>query len=679
VSRIPALANTVLRPKSETRGFRPDIQGLRAIAVLLVALAHARVSWLQGGYVGVDVFFVISGFLITGFLLRRAEQSGRVPFAEFYAARRILPAATLTIVVTVVASWHYLNYIRALSAFHDAIWSAFFAANIHFSHIATNYFAQDNPPSPFQHFWTLAVEEQFYIVWPALLAVLLLAARKRRRLLIAATAGLCVASLVYSVRYTATNPAAAYFSTLARAWELGLGALIAMLAAELGRLPATLRAGLTWIGVAAIIVAGVEYSSGTQFPGYAALLPVLGSGLVIAGGLGGAPRFGVGAILRFQPFQFIGDVSYAFYLWHWPAIAIAGEYLGHQLSVLQNLGLLAVAFAVSAFTYLTFENPIRHAKTLSMPRAALALWPATVALVLVLANVAISSQPALAVNPRPTPIVPEPLPSYHRLVVKSATPARLAQPIPKAVLPLVASVQYHDLPNLKGCPLRTMRFGGTCVLGDPHATRSFAVLGDSHANAWMSALDYFARQHHYRLIGLTRDGCTIGTVTGNHPACTPLWARWLRQLSSENVKFLVVSQRWDTRLQAQQLYDDQNLELTKFDRLVPRTIVMEDVPYHPLINTTDCLLRSGATLGDCTLTWTADTTAEYAAMRSIVQSHPKDRLLPTRSWFCAGNKCPLVIGDMIVYRDYQHITDTYARHLAPAVSHSLLELTTDLQ
>ena len=146
---------------------------------MLVALNHAGVSFLQGGYVGVDVFFVISGFLITGFLLRRQEQSGRVPFSEFYAARarRILPAATLTIVATVVASWHYLNYVRALSVFHDAIWSTFFAANIHFAQVGTNYFAQDNPPSPLQNFWTLAVEEQFYIVWPALLALLLIATR----------------------------------------------------------------------------------------------------------------------------------------------------------------------------------------------------------------------------------------------------------------------------------------------------------------------------------------------------------------------------------------------------------------------------------------------------------------------------------------------------------------------
>ena len=659
---------SLLRPKSETRGFRPDIQGLRAIAVMLVVLAHAGVGFLQGGYVGVDVFFVISGFLITGFLLRRAEQSGRVPFSQFYAARarRILPAATLTIVVTVVASWHYLNYVRALSVFHDAIWSAFFAANIHFSQVGTDYFAQDNPASPLQHFWTLAVEEQFYIVWPALLAVLLIATRRRRPLLIAATALLCLASLIYCIRYTETSQVAAYFSTIARAWELGLGALIAMLASELGRLPAGLRALLSWVGVEAIIFAAVMFSADTQFPGYAVLLPVLGSALVIVGGLGGAPRLGVGAILRYQPFQFVGDASYAFYLWHWPILAIAAEYLGHPLLVRQNLGLLAIGFAVSAFTYLSFENPIRHARGLAMPRAALALWPVTVATVLVLATVAISVQPALSVTVPHPPIVAQPLNSYHRLVARSVTPARLVQPIPTVLHPTVAQVYYDALPA-GGCPAE-----GACVLGDLRASRSFAVLGDSHASAWMSAFNYFAMQHHYRLIVLISTGCSIGIAVLD---CSAWWASSLRQLSRDHLQFLVVAQRFNTQLPPHLMYLGLRQELKAFDQRVPRTVVMEDPPYHPLINPTDCLPRSGATLGDCTLAFPAYLSAEWATVGKIVQSDPKDRFLLTRQWFCSGGKCPMVIGNMIAFRDFHHISDTYARYIAPALSHSLWELT----
>ncbi len=680
MQRIAAVANCALRPKSETRSFRPDIQGLRAIAVMLVVLNHAGVPFLKGGYVGVDVFFVISGFLITGFLVRRHEQSGRVPFAQFYAARarRILPAATLTIVATVVASWHYLNYVRALSVFRDAIWSTFFVANVHFAEVGTNYFAQDNPPSPLQNFWTLAVEEQFYIVWPAVLALLFIATRGRRPLLIAATGVLCAASLVYCIRDTEATQVGAYFSTIARAWELGLGAMIALAAPELRRVPAAIRAVTTWLGAGAILVAGVMFSAGTQFPGYAALLPAVGSALVIVGGLGGAPRLGVGTVLRYQPFQFVGDVSYAFYLWHWPVLVIVAEYLGHPLTVRQNLGLLAVGFALSVFTYLTFENPIRHAKVLAMPRAALSLWPATVAMVLVVASIGTASQPALAATaPHHAAIVARPLDSYRRLVAASVTPARLAEPVPKVLRPTVAQLG-KDAPSVAGCIHRSAA-GGSCVLGDVHASRSFAVLGDSHAATWMSAFNYFALRHHYRLIVLVHEGCTIGIAsTGNDPVghCpSSRWSRWLRSLDQDHLRFLVVAQYFDPRVPTDQLYLGLRQELNAFDKRVPRTVLMEDPPHHPLIDPTDCLLRSGATLGDCTLIFPADMNAQYATIRGIVKSHPKDRLLRTRQWFCSGGKCPMVIGHMIVFRDTDHISDTYARWIAPAVSHSLWRLT----
>jgi peptidoglycan/LPS O-acetylase OafA/YrhL len=209
------------------KGFRPDIQGLRAVAVLVVALAHAGVPHMGGGYVGVDVFFVISGFLITGWLVGRANEAALVPFPAFYAARarRILPAAALTLAVTCAASVAYLNPVRALAVLHDAVWAAFFAANVHFADVGADYFARDDPPSPIQHFWTLAVEEQFYLVWPVLLAaafVLLRVVSRRRQVAQPALAVLVAsgvaASLAWSIHLTASDPTRAYFSTLARAW-----------------------------------------------------------------------------------------------------------------------------------------------------------------------------------------------------------------------------------------------------------------------------------------------------------------------------------------------------------------------------------------------------------------------------------------------------------------------------
>ena len=231
---------------------RADIQGLRAVAVLLVVLGHAGMPMLAGGYVGVDVFFVISGFLITGWLLRRATERRSVPFGEFYGARarRILPAATLTLVATAVACTYLLNYVRAAAALRDEVWAAVFAANVHFSQVNANYFAADDPPSPIQHFWTLAVEEQFYLLWPLLLAGLMLLSGRRsagrgpprtRGLTVLVAAGV-VASLAWSIHVTSSDPQAAYFSATARAWELGIGALVAVALADIARIPVWIRA-----------------------------------------------------------------------------------------------------------------------------------------------------------------------------------------------------------------------------------------------------------------------------------------------------------------------------------------------------------------------------------------------------------------------------------------------------
>src|SRR5919204_2040034 len=240
---------------------RHDIQGLRGVAVLLVVFAHAGVRHLQGGYIGVDVFFVLSGYLITGLLLVKG-----VSLRDFYArrARRILPAAALTLVATDIAANHLLNFVRARDAVSDSIWAALFGANVHFAQQGSDYFNQGQPPSPFLHFWTLSVEEQFYLVWPSLLAlVLLVTAARRPLLLMVGTIG--AASLAWSIYDTAASPVTAYFSTFTRAWELALGAALAIWTPRA-------RTACAWLGLAAIGCAAVLFSSGTLLPGTAAIV-----------------------------------------------------------------------------------------------------------------------------------------------------------------------------------------------------------------------------------------------------------------------------------------------------------------------------------------------------------------------------------------------------------------------
>ena len=370
------------------RPFRPDVQGLRAIAILLVVLFHADIPGFGGGYVGVDVFFAISGFVITGVLLRERVATRRTSLVRFYGrrARRIIPAASLVIVVTVVAAYHYLGSLTGQATAVDGQWAALFLANYHFAASQTNYLASQRPPSALQNYWSLAVEEQFYIVYPTIFLITARLARNislRARLAIVLIA-VIVASYAYSIVLTSANAPSAFFSPLTRAWELALGGLIAVGGQSLRRLPQHVAAFLTWLGLGAIVVASLTLTSATVYPGWLVALPVLGAGLVIAGG-GAQPAWGVEALLRQRPFQLLGLISYSLYLWHWPILIIATQRRGvTSLPVWDNVGLLLVATVVAALTYWVLENPVRHSKRLLRRRwASIALGLCLVAATLV--------------------------------------------------------------------------------------------------------------------------------------------------------------------------------------------------------------------------------------------------------------------------------------------------------
>ena len=350
------------------RRFRPDVEGLRAIAVALVVLFHAGVPGLTGGFVGVDVFFVISGFVITGVLLRERTGSGRNSILAFYGrrSRRIIPAATLVIIVTLLASYHWLGFLTGGSTARDGRAAATFWVNFRFIATGTNYWTSQLPPSPLQNYWSLSVEEQFYVVYPALfIGVAAMAIRRFdfRHRISAVIGAAIVVSFWWSVVQTSSNATAAYFSPFTRAWELALGALVAINARHLIYLPTWLAAVFSWIGLGGILLAGFVYSPTTPYPGSAVALPVISTAAVIAGGTAGF-RFGAETVLRLLPFQWLGKVSYSMYLWHWPLLIIPMEFAGHKLSLKDNLGWVAVALVISVATYFLIENPIRHAKRL---------------------------------------------------------------------------------------------------------------------------------------------------------------------------------------------------------------------------------------------------------------------------------------------------------------------------
>ena len=658
-------------------GFRADIQGLRGIAVLIVALDHAGVAGMAGGYVGVDVFLVISGFLITRWLLGRALESGRVPFGDFYAARarRILPAAALTLVVTCVASVACLNPVRAMSALHDALWAAFFGANIHFAQVGTDYFAQDDPPSPVQHFWTLAVEEQFYLAWPLLLAGALLVLRIGRpgrgvsRGGLAGIVALGVgASLAWSIHITGTNPTGAYFSTAARAWELGVGALIAVGLPWIIRVPARLRTALTWVGLAGILVATLTFRPTTPFPGYAALLPVAAAGLIVAGGAGPACRASAAVVLSRQPLRLVGDLSYAFYLWHWPPLVIAAQYVGHPLSTLQNLMLLAIAFAVSYVTYRLYENPLHHARRLRPPRLALALWPVSMSaavFVAVLGTFAIATPgaaaPSLEMNSGAEQAGQrsDAKPKTVRVALReSVSAARLSERVPHALAPPLGQL-LNDRFRLGACRAGTGETSAKiCELGDKRARRRLVVLGDSHAAMWMPALIPFAFRYHWKLVPLIKTGCVPAVLDSGSCA---VWYRWaLAQVRRLHPRAVVLSQAWSGW--GREGVDAVSRELRDLAPLTRRVTLTEDPPAKSSA-TLDCLLARDATLGSCAFRVMASEEETYASVRREARA-AHTGYVPTLRWFCVRGLCPAVVGTIVTYRDTTHITATYARQLA---------------
>jgi len=361
---------------------RADIQGLRALAVTAVILGHV-LGWPSGGFVGVDVFFVISGFLITGLLLRDAETHGSVSLRRFYGRRmrRIAPAAVTVLVATVVGAYFLFNQPRFWSTVGDAVYSFFFVVNWHFAAQGTDYFHAADAVSPLQHFWSLSVEEQFYLVWPWIVVIVVAlvlrgtragaagtdaaaadaeAARARRirlRVLVGVLLGaISLASFAFAVAQTESTPTVAYFSTLTRVWELGVGGLIAVGAPLFARLPLALRVLGGWAGLVGVVASFFLIDDAMPFPGPWAALPVLATAVVILVGVGGAQRHLFPIVNPVT--SYIGGLSYSLYLWHFPVLVFVLMLLPAGLEV--NLVILGLAFAIALVTYYLIEQPLHR-------------------------------------------------------------------------------------------------------------------------------------------------------------------------------------------------------------------------------------------------------------------------------------------------------------------------------
>ncbi|WP_162602446.1 acyltransferase family protein [Nocardioides daejeonensis] len=678
---------TQARPRAK----RGDIQGLRALAVGLVVVAHAGVPGLDGGFVGVDVFFVLSGFLITGLLLAEGERTGRVSIASFYArrARRILPAATLVLLAVLAwAAWQE-PVTRLESIRSDALWSSVFLANFHFASIGTDYFAV-GAESPVQHYWSLAVEEQFYLVWPLIVLALLLV-RARRRVLFGVLASLTVASLAWSVWLTHSSPIEAYFSSPARAHELGIGALLAMAAPYLAGMGDRLRNLLVVVGLAMVLAATLGYDATTAFPSWNALLPVLGTAALVAAGCGREAQ--LSRLLGRQPLRYLGDLSYSIYLWHWPVLILGEQYADTHL---ETAGLLVLTLVLSSLSYHFVEQPFQTGR---VPKLAgkrfLVLWPASLALVLVGSQLATSYGDAALERSRQEAAAyydkhPEALRSAQRTdIEKSLQDAlRLADegaPVPPQLKNLERLGRDVWQGPFRGCyasfPDTTAKI---CPAGDLEAERTVVVLGDSHAGMWAPAVTAIGKREGFTVLPILKVGCAPFDVPQrnkgtDYPEC-PEFRDWaMEQVREIRPDAIVVAHRGllevegDSDEEREERWRDGVSEtVAELVAITPVVKVLGDIPTAPA-EPRDCLNEAGASLEDCVVAEEGAEIRSNPITREAATAAGADYVDST-SLICQQGRCPMVVGDVVTYRDKAHLSLSWTKIISRRLG-ELLRLT----
>jgi peptidoglycan/LPS O-acetylase OafA/YrhL len=681
------------RPAKPTDHVRKDIQGLRAIAVIAVVIFHFWPHGLTGGYVGVDVFFVISGFLITSHLLRTPPTSGRA-LLSFWArrVRRLLPAATLVLLVTLAASLVWLPQTQLPGVAKELAAAAGYVENWALAVSSTDYLAAENAPSPVQHYWSLSVEEQFYLFWPLLLAALYWLGRRvgRRgdrlgtggqpRLLWWALGAVFLASLGCSLWWTHANPAAAYFVTPTRVWELALGALLALTVSRGWSVRgAAARAALAWLGLAMVVWTTVTFTSTTAFPGHAALLPTVGTAMVIAADSDNV-RFAPRGLLGWRPSQFMGDVSYSMYLWHWPVVVIAPYALGHSMGWPAKVAALALVVALSAASKRWVEDGIRTAPALRRSLAK-SFAIAAVSIAVVMSSSLTVVHQARADQAAAQEQLKAALKNTDCLGA-AAMRDQGCGPIAGRKLIGTPAVARDDKPDVyaddcwSSKPFNRHRI---CTYGNKDGRTRVALLGNSHAGHWQPAIAPLLERKGWRMDTYLVSQCyTVTIPLAFEPESTSkncvAWNKWaIQSVVKGRYDLVIMSDRTFEQIKGVPKQDKAKVAergyaqtLKWFTDAGVRVLVLRDVP-EAVVEAPDCIAQHLDDVEACSqpekLAVEPDPLADAAredrtGLASVVDV--TDR-------FCRDGRCHSVIGGLIDYFDHGHMTKTFARTLAPDV------------
>jgi peptidoglycan/LPS O-acetylase OafA/YrhL len=642
--------------------FRKDIEGLRAIAILLVVGAHAGVPQLAGGFVGVDVFFVLSGYLITSLLLDEFRRTGRIDLLSFYARRfqRLLPALLLTVVCTCAAAYVLLAPFEQVEQASAAGMVVAWASNFFYAFQKLDYFGSAAKTSLFLHTWSLGVEEQFYLLWPGLMLLLLWPwaasgdAERIHRLQLG-MAGVVVASLVTGAVLTYVHPEFGFYLVISRAWEFALGALVLLASpTRSGKTGANANWLAGWAGLAMVVAVGFLLDGYRPYPGTWALLPAIGTAAALNAGKGPQTIRSVSTMLSIGPLQFIGRLSYAWYLWHWPVLLLGQTVFGESLPV--NLALATAALAMAWLSYRYVESPLRKASALrNHPRLLL-----LAGILAIFATFAASREWRDAAR------------SWAR------DPAQL--PVSKirhdrpVIYRLHCDEAYHN-PRVK-----------ICAFGSPDARHTAVLMGDSISGQWFPAVEDIFVGAGWRLLVINKSACPMVDV--------PVFYEWIGReyweceqwrksaigaLPSLRPDVVLIGSRGVYPLTAQQWREGTERVLRSISAATHHIGVLQPtplIPFDPVLCIDRARWRPRAipVPAQCTSPASSPEQDEVRqALATAIQHVPDAHLIDLTEDICPHGLCTPRRDHLLVYRDAHHLTPSFVLALAGRLRDSLRE------
>jgi len=605
-----------------------QIQGLRALAALLVTIFHAQL--VPGGFIGVDIFYVISGYLITGLILREIEQTGSLDLNAFYQRRikRLLPTSVFVLFITAIVGMFVLPAITRDALGRDLFAAAAYISNYLFAWWQNDYQNLNATPSPFIHYWSLAVEEQFYVVWPIFL---LLLARYGRRAIFWGISITTVLSLLLSVYQTQTSPIWAFYSLPTRAWELGVGALLLFVPEKVWR-----NRFIPWLGVIGIAIATFNFDENTAFPGVNAVLPVFATAVLI-GSISIWPR-AFNDLSNNRISQWLGAISYPLYLWHWPALVLPSSALGRPLRIRERLFCILLTVVLAHLTSKFIEQPIRHKK---IEGKKVYLFFVATTITSLVAGLIISVTSSSIISVKGT--------NYKfNLIDVMEKPAVYGDD---------CHVNYGETKS------------GYCTYGDKKSNRTLVLYGDSHAAQWFPALEQIALERGYKLISLTKSACpAVDAPREDQGAFKNVHCEKWRQNSIARIKTIHPDAVITSSFQyftppsgfpskSRWWNDGQRRLLSELRGSSNHLIYISDTP-RPLRDIPNCLASRDS--------HTCDSTEKT---RNVI-INGFEKIDPT-PWLCTSY-CPAIKDGYVVYRDASHISVAASLALKPELEKALM-------